>query len=153
MGVPWRAEWQEWQRSIPVQSRLSGADSAVLKRIRALHGGLRIMWDVPRQIVTIWQYNSQGIPRKVGDNVFGPYVDNRLYLSLKYGDKRTQEDCRDSVRYEEALHDEFIRRKKRELQLRRQRRSDPEAMAYAVTREMAELDSVPRGIHSHRCAS
>ena len=124
-----------WDRSIPVQRRLSGADHTVLRKIRDLCPALRIMWDAKRQMVTIWQiHEDDGKPWFVKDNPFGPFVDNRLFVVLNAGDLRRNFSTRE---YLEAV-DRGKAAKDAEAKRKSFEHVDTEAFAYQAMRSRAD---------------
>lgn len=142
MGQITRTEKQAWDRSLPVERRLSGADRTVLRSIREMDDLLRIMWDPKRQMVTVWRKDKAADGYHfVCDNPFGPYLDNRLVLTLKGGDMHN--------RGFETVMDEAYR-EFREIKDERTEKAmsavDWEAEAWRVRNVKSELDGNHRGI-------
>jgi hypothetical protein len=82
-------ERRQWQRSVPVERRVDGADSAVLRSVKLEFPDVSLRWDPARQVVTIWRYDlARNRWFYQDDSPYGPYLDSRIVVALRLGDTR-----------------------------------------------------------------
>lgn len=143
--TPTRGIVRQWKDSIPVEQRLSGVDHAVLRRIREISPTLILRWHPALQRVSIWQRNPRcpdDHPALLAYSPFGPYIDNRLVVSLAAGD-RTKYPVGPT-----QTTDEYIRARDRAQQARldaKMTHIDAGEFAYDYRQQLAAAESIPWG--------